>query len=171
MRQSAHQLLKRNSGNAAAEMAMVAPLVVLLLFGAMELGNLFYNQHLLSKAVRDGARYAARQPFSDYDMGACFLSSDAEARTRRLVRTAQLASAGAPSRLPNWSESDEPSTINIEVDCNTSGTYTGIYVQNAGIAAAVTVQATVDYTPLVGILAALSDMTLTAQSQAAVTGV
>lgn len=171
MRQPFHQLLKRNSGNAAAEMALVAPLVVLLLFGAMELSNLFYNQHLLSKAVRDGARYAARQPFTAYDMGTCSMSGDAEARTRRLVRTAQLESAGAPSRLPNWSEADEPSTIAIEVDCNTSGAYTGIYVQNADVAAAVTVQATVDYTPLVGISAALSDVTLTAQSQAAVTGV
>lgn len=171
MRRPAHQLLKQTGGNAAAEMALVAPLVVLLIFGAMELGNLFYNQHLLSKAVRDGARYAARQPFSVYDMSACSISSDAEARTRRLVRTAQLASAGAPSRLPNWRESDEPSTIDINVTCNTSGTYTGVYVQNDDVAAAVTVEASVTYTPLIGISAALSDVTLTAQSQAAVTGI
>ena len=166
-----HRILKRNDGNAAAETALVAPLVVLLIFGAMELGNLFYNQHLLSKAVRDGARYAARQPFGDYDMGTCAINSGAEARTRRLVRTAQLASAGAPSRLPNWSESDESSTIDINVVCDTSGSYTGVYVQNSDVAAAVTVEASVTYTPLIGISAALSDVTLTAQSQAAVTGV
>lgn len=166
-----HRILKQNDGNAAAEMALVAPLVVLLIFGAMELGNLFYNQHLLSKAVRDGARYAARQPFSEYNMGSCVLSSDAEAMTRRLVRTAQLASAGAPSRLPNWSESDEPSTIDVNVVCDSGGAYSGVYIQNGNVAAAVTVEANVSYTPLIGILSDLSDVTLTAQSQAAVTGV
>lgn len=169
MRRWIHQLVQRNDGNAAAETALVAPLVVLLLFGAMELGNLFYNQHLLSKAVRDGARYAARQPFSDY--AGCALSSDAEARTRRLVRTAQLASAGADSRIPNWSESDEPSTIDVNVVCDSSGTYTGVYVQNSDVAAAVTIEASVPYTPLIGIPPSLSEVTLTAESEAAVTGV
>lgn len=171
MRQPIAQRLKQDRGNAAAEMALVAPLVVLLIFGAMELGNLFYNQHLLSKAVRDGARYAARQPFDTYDMGGCALSGDAQARTRRLVRTAQLASAGAASRLPNWSEADEPSTIDISVVCDTSGTYTGVYVGNDDVAAAVTVEASVAYTPLIGFSATLSDVTLTAESEAAVTGV
>lgn len=170
MRQFAHHFLKHSGGTAAAEMAMVGPLVILLIFSAMELGNLFYNQHLLSKAVRDGARYAARQPFSAYDMGACAMSSDAETRTRRLVRTAQLAAAGAPSRLPNWNEADEPMTIDINVVCDTSGTYTGVYMQNGNVATAVTVEASVPYTPLIGISFALSSMNLTAQSQAAVAG-
>lgn len=171
MRHLAHRFLKQTSGSSTAEMALVAPLVVLLLFGAVEVSNLFYNQHLLSKAVRDGARYAARQPFGDYDMDACALSGDAETRTRRLVRTAQLATAGAPSRLPNWNESDEAATIDINVDCDSSGTYTGVYVQNADTAAAVTVEASVPYTPLTGILSTLTGVTLTAQSQAAVAGV
>ena len=35
-----------------------------LMFGAVELGNYFLNEHSLVKAVRDGARYAARQDFS-----------------------------------------------------------------------------------------------------------
>lgn len=171
MRQPGYHLLRQGSGNAAAEMALVAPLVILLIFSAMEMGNLFYNQHLLAKAVRDGARYAARQPFSAYDMNACALSSGAESMTRRLVRTAQLASAGAASRLPNWPESDESSTIDVNVVCNSGGTYSGVYRNNGNVAASVTVVASVSYTPLIGILPALSDMTLTAQSHAAVAGV
>ncbi len=171
MMRSARRLIRHRKGSAAAEMAMVAPLIVLLLFGAMELGNLFYNQHTLAKAVRDGARYAARQPFSDYDMDACALSNDAQSRTRRLVRTAQLAMAGAASRLPNWEEADEASTIDVTVVCDGTGTYTGVYVNNDDVASAVTVQASVPYTPIIGISFALTSRTLTARSQAAVAGV
>ena len=171
MRRLAHHVLKQTDGVVAAEMALVAPLLLLLIFSAMELGNLFYNQHQLAKAVRDGARYAARQPFASYDMGACALTSDAESRTRRLVRTAQLASAGAPSRLPNWIEADEPTTIDINVICDSTGTYTGVYALNDDVAAAVTVQASVPYTPLIGFAGVLSSATLNAESEAAVTGV
>lgn len=150
-------------------MALVLPLILILIFGAMELGNLFYNQHQLAKAVRDGARYAARQPFASYDMGSCTLSSDAESRTRRLVRTAQLATAGAASRLPNWSEADEPTTIDVDVVCDSSGSYSGVYALNGNVATAVTVRAAVPYTPLTGV--SLSDITLSAESEAAVAGV
>ena len=46
-------------GAAAAEMALVTPLLLVILFGAVELGNYFYNEHIVVKAVRDGARFAA----------------------------------------------------------------------------------------------------------------
>lgn len=166
-----HRARRPSSGSAAVEMALVAPFVILLTFGAAELGNLFYNQHVLSKAVRDGARYAGRQPFSDYNMGACTMTSAAEARTRRLVRTAQLASAGSASRLPNWDEADEPTTIDVTVACDSSGTYEGVYVNNANVAAAVTVAASVPYTPIIGSIAFnATGITLNAESEAAVAG-
>jgi Flp pilus assembly protein TadG len=163
---------RQNRGAVAAEMALVAPLLILLAFGAAELGNLFYNQHILTKAVRDGARYAARQPFAAYDMGACALSGDAETRTRRLVRTAQLASANQSSRLPNWPEADEPTTIDINVTCVAGGGYGGVYVNNANTAATVAVVANVTYTPLISSIAFDADgITLTAESEAAVAGI
>ena len=165
-------VLKDDRGVAAAEMTLVAPLLIFLLFGMVEIGNLFYNQHILAKAVRDGARYAARQPFSDYDMGACALSADAITRVRRLVRTAQLATAAADARVPNWEEADEPSTITVSVNCDNSGTYGGVYAGNANVAAAVTVQATVPYSPLIGSIAfSTTGINLSARSQAAVSGV
>lgn len=163
-------IIYQAGGSAAVETALVAPLIVLLLFSAVEMGNLFYNQHTLTKAVRDGARYAARQPFSDYNMGTCTMSNDAQSRTRRLVRTAQLATAGAQSRLPNWEEADEASTIDVTVVCDSSGTYTGVYIHNGDVASTVTVEASVPYTPIIGFSSALTDRTLNARSQAAVAG-
>ena len=165
------RLSKDEGGAVAAEMTLVAPLLIFLLFGMVEIGNLFYNQHILAKAVRDGARYAARQPFSDFDMGACTMSNDAITRVRRLVRTAQLAAAGSDARVPNWEEADEASTITVSVDCDSSGTYGGVYVGNANVAAAVTVQATVPYSPLIGSIAfSTTGLNLSARSQAAVAG-
>ena len=59
-------LLSDRDGSAAAEMALVLPLLLVLTFGPLELGNYFMNQHTLVKAVRDGARFAARQDFTNY---------------------------------------------------------------------------------------------------------
>ncbi len=165
------RVLSHDRGVAAAEMALVAPILIFLLFGMVEIGNLVYNQHILAKAVRDGARYAARQPFADYDMSSCTMSADAIARVRRLVRTAQLAAAGSAARVPNWLEADEASTVSVSVDCDSSGTYGGIYASNANVAAAVTVQATVPYSPLIGSIAfSTTGISLSARSQAAVAG-
>ena len=61
-------LLRDRRGAAAAEMALVTPLLLRPSCSARSSsGNYFYNEHILVKAVRDGARYAARQDFANYD--------------------------------------------------------------------------------------------------------
>ena len=47
-------------------MALVLPLLLVLMFSFAEAGNYVMNEHGLVKAVRDGARFAARQDFSNY---------------------------------------------------------------------------------------------------------
>src|SRR4051812_47391200 len=51
-------------GSAAVEMALCVPLLLVLLCGSVELGNYLMDEHRLVKAVRDGARFAARQNLS-----------------------------------------------------------------------------------------------------------
>src|SRR3982751_3751709 len=54
------QLLKRNrKGAAAVEFALVVPLVLLLLWGIVDIGRAFYTLNNLASAVREGARTAA----------------------------------------------------------------------------------------------------------------
>ena len=53
-------LLASDDAAAAAEMALVVPLLVILMFGSFELGRYFLDEHVVVKAVRDGARYASR---------------------------------------------------------------------------------------------------------------
>lgn len=94
------------SGSAAAEMAMIAPLLLALLFGSVELGNYFYNEHKLLKSVRDGARYAARQQFANY--ATCSGSAPTSGtpgtvfeNTKLVVRKGSLSTAER-DLLPNW---------------------------------------------------------------------
>lgn len=47
---------KGELGAAAVEMAIVLPLLVILLFGTVEFGLVFYNQQMLTNASREGAR-------------------------------------------------------------------------------------------------------------------
>lgn len=44
-------------GAAAVEFALVAPLLLLLLTGAVEYGLIFYNQHIITNASREAARF------------------------------------------------------------------------------------------------------------------
>lgn len=49
--------LHSDSGAAAVEFAITAPLLVLIFAGFMEFANLLYQQQQLEKSVRDAARY------------------------------------------------------------------------------------------------------------------
>lgn len=48
--------LKQQRGAAAVEFAIVLPVLVLLVFGAIEFGLLLYNQQVITNASREGAR-------------------------------------------------------------------------------------------------------------------
>ena len=50
-------------------MALVVPLMLTLMFGGLEGAYYLWNEHIAIKAVRDGARFASRQPFTKYDCG------------------------------------------------------------------------------------------------------
>ena len=48
--------LRREAGGAAAEFAIILPLLMLILFGIVEFGLLLYNKQVLTNASREGAR-------------------------------------------------------------------------------------------------------------------
>ena len=47
-------------GNIAVELALGMPLMLLLIGGMIDLGLLFWEQHVLTNATREGARVAAK---------------------------------------------------------------------------------------------------------------
>lgn len=164
-------LLRDRNGAAAVEMALIAPLLLIIMLGSTELGNYFMNEHSLMKAVRDGARFAARQSFSDYPT--CSGSPDTDAvvtPTQNVVMYGYLD--GTTVLTPNISASD----VTVTTDCFTGTvggqTMSGIYKNLANGAQIVTVSAKVTYRPILATAFGFSGLNthLNATSQAAVTG-
>jgi Flp pilus assembly protein TadG len=57
------QLLRRGRGQegaAAVEFAIILPILLVLSLGALDLGHMYYMDHLITNASREGARYAAK---------------------------------------------------------------------------------------------------------------
>lgn len=162
-------LLQCSSGAAAAEMALMLPLLVLLLFGGAEMGYYFYCEHQVVKGVRDGARYAGRQSFAALNCNggaASTVPADIESNIKELTRTG-LISGGTP-RVPGWGS--DPDDVTVTVTCPATAIKTGIY-SGADNAPQVNVVASVSYPSLfdgVGLID--STYTLNASQQAAVMG-
>jgi len=55
-------LLRRESGAAMVEFAIVLPLFLLITWGVIDFGRLFFTSNSLANAVREGGRYAAVLP-------------------------------------------------------------------------------------------------------------
>jgi len=51
--------IKKNRGQAVVEFALVLPILVLILFGVLEGGNVLYRTLTVTEASREGARVAA----------------------------------------------------------------------------------------------------------------
>ena len=164
MMRSLFRLAADRSGSSAAEMALATPLLMVLMFGAFELGHFFLSEHVVQKAVRDAARYAARLPMSSYP--ACTPTAAALTQIQRVARTGQPD--GTIQRLQGWS-ADAMTTVTVT--CDTSGTYTGLFVDNPQGVPVVTVAASVPYPSLFGTLGiGEPSLTLNARSQTAAFG-
>jgi Flp pilus assembly pilin Flp len=159
-------------GAAAAEMALVAPLLVVLMFGSLEVGKFFWDEHVLVKAVRDGARYASRQSFASMPCPAGPATN--EAQIKNVVRYGKPVVTGSDKPLLYyWTN---PATITVTINCYaTAGVdgarvYDGIYTARPDVPR-VTVDARVPYTPIVGSIGfRASGLHLNASNQATVFG-
>jgi len=159
------QVLRANrSGAAAAEMALVTPLLMALLFATMEGSRYFLDEHVVLKAVRDGARFASRQTFSAMPCGG---TSTKLGEIRNIVRYGNTAGTGTV-RLPYWTD---PNTISVTISCPAIGAYSGIYKGMASVPM-VTVAATVPYASLFGTLGFnTAGLNIVGQSQSSVAGI
>jgi uncharacterized membrane protein len=173
------RLFGAERGSAGVEMALVLPLLLGIMCGSVEVGNYFLSEHKLLKAVRDGARFASRQSFSNFDCVNHTVSTDVSDATKELVRTG--VASGGSDVLANWNTA----TFNMTVHCysdvitgedaggaNISEAMGGIYTGSADGAPVVTVTASVPYRP---VLAAFGfsgvGMSLNASQQSAVMGI
>ena len=185
MMRALRHLRRECSGSAAVELALVMPFLLVILFGSVELGNYFMNQHTLVKAVRDGARFAARQGFTNYtgcsgNVPTPGSAGSANENTKLIVRKGTLDST-APDLLPNWSTATFSATVSCVASVN-GQQMLGIYrsrfgstcngVAANGCAQVVTVTASLTYLPILRVFGFNGiGLHLNATSQAAVAGI
>ena len=169
MTHSARLALGDTRGSAAAEMAFVLPLLLIIMFGSAELGNYFMNEHSLVKAVRDGARFAARQDFSNYTSCSGTPGGTVEADTRNVVMRGYLT--GGTIITPNV----QAINVSVTTSCATTAggqPMQGIYLSRVTGAQIVTVTASVTYRPILSSYGFSGiGYQLNASSQAAVAGI
>lgn len=144
-----HHLWHHRGAAAAAELVLIMPLLVAILFGGFEAGAYFWTEHKVVKGVRDGARFAGRQPFASFSCSA-MTDTAALAQVKNLTRTGQLS--GGTAKVRGWTDGQ----VTVTVACNpqVANTYTagGLYTNQAGGAIHVTVSAAVNYPSLFGTL-------------------
>lgn len=158
-------LLDCQRGGPAAELALILPFLVVMLFGGLELGYYFYSQHQVVKGVRDGARYASRQSFVDLNCDTGSVPADVETAIQEITRTGRVS--GGTARVPGWENDD----IMVSLTCPGTAITTGIYAGESN-APQINLVASVAYQSLfegVGIID--STYTLNASQQAAVMGI
>lgn len=154
---------KNRVGTAASEFALTLPLMLALMFGAMEAGHFFWTQHKIVKSVRDGVRFASRLDVERLCMGDATLATDIQ----NVTATGQLVAGGTP-KVPGWM----PVTVVVDINCD-SFVDTGIYTDLGERGPLVTVSS--GNVPYPSILSGLgfidSTVNLSAQSSAAVVGI
>jgi hypothetical protein len=135
------RFLQSRCGNSGVEFALLLPLLMLLLFGAIEIGRALHDYHVINETVRDAARYLSRVPATcpAAGVGVGFLTDDPdtgltaaqnEARARALAMTGNLSTASpAPDLLGYWNYPADSGTVSIRVDCinNAASSLEGLY--------------------------------------------
>lgn len=162
------RLLRDQDGGPAAEFALALPMMIVLMFGGLEAGHFFWTEHKLVKAVRDGARYAARLDVHSLCNGSSVAMSTAvKSDIQAVTSTGLPASAGGTPKVPGWSSTG----VNVDIACG-GFVSTGIYSELPNAGPIVTVSSgPVKYPSLFEALGAISStINISAESSAAVTG-
>jgi len=128
------RLRAERGGSAAVEFVLVLPVLVLLLFGTIDIGRLLADYQIAAQGIRDATRYLARaDPVLlglDCGLGAVDESSAPALAAMRLAMTG-TPDGTAPYVLPYWADSSSLTAagIGIAVACtdNTGGAYRGLY--------------------------------------------
>jgi hypothetical protein len=125
------RFLRDERGSPSAEFALILPALVALMFGSFEAGNFFWTQHKLIKAVREGARYAARLPVDTYCDGATAqfdANPEAEADIKAVTLTGKLPAEGGQIAVPGMTtEQITVAPVCAAYAVSETGSGTGIY--------------------------------------------
>jgi len=88
----------REKGNVVMELALAMPLFLFLIAGALDLGMLFYEKHVISNASREGARIAAKAT----DTGTSVVAQRTQSQVQQVVQS--YLNQLSPGRLASGAE-------------------------------------------------------------------
>ncbi len=122
-------------GAVAVEFALVAPLILVLLFGIVEFGVMMYNQAVITNAAREGARWGAvqsamlvPQPVNCSTTGLSTLMGSGCSGTGTASSACQVASNYSTNYLITFG-SGSPPTITVSCVTPSNGTSTAAAIQ------------------------------------------
>ena len=144
------RFLRSKRGSAGVEFALLLPLLMILLFGGIEIGRVLHDYHVVNEAVRDAARYLSRVPATcPSAAGGALADGPDYSAVDHLTRAKALAMTGnvdpnAPKLLGYWTDT---STVTVSVDCidNSTGVFSKLKVWNDFIPH-ITLEANVPFT-------------------------
>lgn len=145
------RFLGESGGSSATEFALTLPILIPLLFGAIEFGRLTHDYQVVSKGVRDAARYLGRVPISCPGGAASGPSAAEETIAKNLALSASYYPTTVPAGkhlLGYWTNTN---TITVAVQCQANGGYEGVYAGQAFVPR-LTVTATVPFSFIFGTL-------------------
>lgn len=117
LKNSAKHLWLDRRGAQIAELAIILPAVLILLFGMFDFAFLLYQKQLVTKSVQDAARFAARST-TVISNGVCPPSSAGWSST--VAQAQQIAIRGTSNgavMLSNFSAND----VTVSVSCPAAG--------------------------------------------------
>ncbi len=94
MRTKFRRFFRDQRGQELLEFAIVLPFLALLLAGVIEFGRAFYEYNMLTKSVRDAARYVSAAQI--YSTGAFPTTPDIVVRTKNMAVYGNTAGSGSP---------------------------------------------------------------------------
>lgn len=119
-------LARKRDGVAAVEFALVLPLLIVTLFGIIEVGRMMNDFHVVNKSMRDATRYLTRVGVTcdAAGVGNGTIDPGEEVRAVSLAMTGSVVAGG--NLLSYWTDT---ATVTTTVDCidNTAGAFKGIY--------------------------------------------
>jgi len=139
---------KARNGSAGVEFALILPVLMLILFGAIEFGRAWHDFHVVNQSVRDAARFLSRVPYtctgttgcgtcspaSGICAGACTIDTPADVlRGVDLAMTGNVG--GGTNLLAAWDQASSL-TINVCAITNPIGTtdeLQGLYLDSPAV--------------------------------------
>ena len=101
------KLLKNTTGSVAVEFALFLPLLLVLIFGVVELGSAWYSKQMLVNASREGAR-----------LGALLNSglTDSDVQNHVLVLLSDAGFPGSPTVTVSGVADSAGSPVSVQVE-------------------------------------------------------